>query len=322
MAWNFVKDIVCAVGTALDCQNVYYQLKEALVAEGWVVVSSSDGTTYNASGDQLTTAGTFAGNRAWFQIRNPASTLWIVIQMDSLSTKRSIRMKVARAAFSSGSPGATQVPATATATDEFVVLGAGTDASPTFQAVIPATGTLRYQIGVDDAAPYPFFMVGWPSGGGLVQSWIFCDAMAAGSYPAGDACPYVIGANSTVNVAWAVYMVNFGVSAIGSNSPVALFNNGGTPTFQRVSMANYYEGTQYANEAIGANYDGEDTSLPGLWLRRATYGGGTGCKGVSSTYRVNGTARATGDTYTASTTRDRLLLPPLNAPWDGTAPTV
>ncbi len=53
-----------------------FAFKELLVDAGWTVLPSSDGTTYNASGDQITTgssgAGGMANNSAWFRIESPA----------------------------------------------------------------------------------------------------------------------------------------------------------------------------------------------------------------------------------------------------------
>ena len=50
--------------------DVFYQIKELLKTVGWVVQSSSDGRTYDASEDIITSGGAGAGGKnntnAWY----------------------------------------------------------------------------------------------------------------------------------------------------------------------------------------------------------------------------------------------------------------
>ena len=54
-----------------------YNLKTTFKAAGWTVPRSSDGTTYNNSGDQISAGTSGAGGmdnaRAWFVIQEPAA---------------------------------------------------------------------------------------------------------------------------------------------------------------------------------------------------------------------------------------------------------
>jgi hypothetical protein len=320
VAYQITKDII--VANATDYASFFYTLKEALKARGWVVTSSGDGTSYSAAGDLITSGGVLLNTRAWFAIRNPDSTLFWVFQ--SNGTIIQTRVKVSFSAFSAGAPNATTTPAAAVTTDEFTAVGGGTDAAPSYLASLPS-GTTRIVIGVDDAAPYGFFAIGWVSGGGAERFRMFCDPVAAGSYPSADPYRFVFCGPSnptylTSDDVWSNYNATY--------SPVAVFNNAGTRRWQRCGGLRYYEGAgsviagQAASSAVGSNVEGEDSTLPVFWQRRSALGGGAGLKGASSIFRLCCTPRASGDTHTETTSRDRLVIPPVTVPWDGSIPTV
>ena len=134
-----------------------YTFKELLKTAGWTVPSSSDGTTYNSSGDQITSgasgAGGLANNSAWFRLRDPGGVKEITIQRGTLNTYYRIKYSFL-AKFSGGSPSATQTPS---ATDEFLMLGTGTDAAPGYTATLGTDGTYRYNVATDNASPYGFW---------------------------------------------------------------------------------------------------------------------------------------------------------------------
>ena len=105
-------------GTRQYGDEAMYDLKELLKSVGWTVMSSSDGTTYNSSGDQITHSGSGAGGygntSAWFRIQDPGALREYVFQrgVDGRYLKW---MYSASAKFTGGSPDATTPP---TATDE------------------------------------------------------------------------------------------------------------------------------------------------------------------------------------------------------------
>lgn len=121
MAYVFYK------GTPASFAECMYQLKELLKTAGWTVQSSSDGTTYNASGDQITSGGSGAGGmantNAWFRIRSPAgaSNPEFTVQRGTGNTAWRVKFSQSNA-FTGGSPGATQTPS---ATNERVDFGGG-----------------------------------------------------------------------------------------------------------------------------------------------------------------------------------------------------
>ena len=102
-----------------------YELKELLKLAGWTVLSSSDGTTYNSGGDQITSgasgANGMANNNAWFRIRSPAGAGAVSFTFQRGTTNLAWRIVRSRTAgFTTGSPSATVVPS---ASDGGTMLG-------------------------------------------------------------------------------------------------------------------------------------------------------------------------------------------------------
>ena len=148
-----------------------FLLKTMLKAAWWTVKSSSDGTTYNSSGDQITTNTTGAGGilnaNAWFRIAHPTyvgKELCFQANATPATAAANWRIKsTANSGFTGGSPGATQTPAGGT--DQKVLVGAGTDASPTFAAAFGTDGGYRFNC-ASDSTTGAFWSAAWPSGGG------------------------------------------------------------------------------------------------------------------------------------------------------------
>jgi len=164
---------------------------EMLVNAGWAYKASGDGLSgYNATGKVFT--GTSSGalgwnnSRAWARLTDPASAREIVIQH---SAAGGMRFKYSRSAkFTGGSPSATVTPS---ATDERVLWGSGSDATPTMSAYFgagTATGTVKYQGAAFGAAPYGFWMAASITPAGAMQSGMMMDPVE--SVPE-DVDPYV-----------------------------------------------------------------------------------------------------------------------------------
>lgn len=173
-----------------------FVLKETWKQLGWVVKASSDGTTFNSTGDQITTgasgAGGMANNSAWFRIQDPATLHEFTWQRGTTNVNWRIKWSHS-AKFTGGSPGATQTPS---ATDEQIDTGAGTDASPTFAAVWATDNTYHLHAGGDDATPYSFWYRTTLSSGGTTSTVGQFFNMQRGSYPGADVAPYIIKFNS------------------------------------------------------------------------------------------------------------------------------
>jgi hypothetical protein len=179
--------------------GIFFAMRGVLLSAGWTSVADSDGLTYSAAGTQITHSSTGAGGfqnaRAWMRLRDPSGRREIVLQnivIGALNGTGSWRMKVSEfSRFTGGSPAATVTPA---ASDEQVLVGGGSDASPT-GANWGGAATLRVHIVAENVSiggVWPF-QVECTNPGTATQSGsqIFCEAMAPGSYDAADAAPCV-----------------------------------------------------------------------------------------------------------------------------------
>lgn len=130
---------------------VMFNLKAVLKAAGWTVLSSSDGTVFNASGDEITVQGSGAGGMAnasaWYRITDPAGLRELLVQRGA--NNRSWEVWVSSLdKFIGGAPDATTLP---TATDEQQVVGTAGAPDTTFFDV---DNTYGHHIRADNAAPY------------------------------------------------------------------------------------------------------------------------------------------------------------------------
>lgn len=169
-----------------------YKLKEVLKLAGWTVTQSSDGSTYNGAGDQITSPGAGAGGMsndgAWFDVREPSGAggrTWSFQVITVASESWRIKMSAA-AGFGVGT--ATQVGADNG--DEVILCGGGTDASPTGGFTFPANGTYRVHIIAEDVAVGPvgnqcwgFWFFVTATGTGALSTWFAQEPMAVNSYP-------------------------------------------------------------------------------------------------------------------------------------------
>src|ERR1019366_386639 len=183
-----------------------YIVLSSLVTAGWLVKSDSDGTTYASSGGQITGGGSgthgLANADAWFRIQAPiVGSQHREFTFQRIATNASWRVKYsASAGFTGGSPAATQTP---TATDEVVIVGSGTDASPTGAALFAADSAYRFNmIAGDSSAGYGFY---WfanannQNSATAITSGFLLDIMQSGSYSASDTDPCVIYFGSAAN---------------------------------------------------------------------------------------------------------------------------
>jgi hypothetical protein len=329
MAYTWTSNTTPATGSV-----AMYSLIARLVAAGWTKKSDSDGTTYSATGVQVTSgaagANGLANNFAWVRLQSPAGagSTELVIQRSNVNNTQ-WRIKVSMAAgFTGGSPGATQVPS---ATDEYLI-GGGTDASPTFAVFFGgADGTYRYSCGADNAAPYTFWAGAFPTGGASPNHAFVLDFFTGG--PAGDGYTYAVyWSNSTA------FQYNTGgfVETISSASPslAATFPKT-TPTaadwVAMPPMALVTFGGTVVVPVVGGNAQGlpanplttKDDNFPMACGRRNLIA--TPCfKGVLSVMQwiSNQASAIAGDTQDVTGTKDRIIFNSVSLPWDGSVPTV
>lgn len=343
--------------------SLMFKLKEVMKLAGWTVMASSDGTTYNASGDQITTATTGAGGMnnslAWFRIRMPtlnSVTREFLFQRNSTAenaTVISFRIKYSYSAgFTVGTPTITATSAPA-ATDQVFIFGSGADTAPLSTQVDGVTTVQLFQqisstyhvCAGDSSEGYMFYWVANPAGGvqagySSPTSGMILEPMLSGTYPTEDVEPFIIHCAATLGAPTTKCFVFNGLS-IGAAADVSgtwthgwmkkgLVGEAFKSLIGSVYMENSIVPKAAGNQILGTNpYTTKDDLLPIPYARKTNTsvntasGGPYGWKGLGRhMYWLMSADRANGDTFTVSTTRDRIIYGDVSLPWDGSVPTI
>ncbi len=246
-------------------------LYKVLLEAGWTRQGSSDGTSFDNTGATDYWANAL-GNSSWLRMRDPAGVREVIWQRGT--TNLLWRMKWSHSArFTGGAASATVTP---TATDQQNVNGADT---PTFVSFFLTDNTYKLHVGANNAAPYDWYLLAVPTGGGAVRSMYFLN-MASDSYPSGDDAPYVVTMNRDTMTNTGFRSISGGVELDGvgqgyykkglSGEAWVLFRGLGY-------IAN--SGADFTNGGGGVNpYDGDDNFVPIPVARLAADGSG-GWKG-------------------------------------------
>ncbi len=313
MTWTFTVNQSPATGS-----EAIFLLKARLKTNGWTVPASSDGTTYNSSGDQITVAGSGAGgmanNSAWFRIQAPDGIRELTFQRGS-GGNTSWRMKYsASAKFTGGSPSATQTPQ---ATDQQPIMGAGTDASPTFAGLFGVDASYRLQIGSDNAASFGFYLVCYPNGGWVSTnglSVILFDPVTNADSLDVDQVVIYTGLASDSGV------FGTGHYASSGSGPKGYLKKGMVGEGFVAIPATYYRssGDVVPSGIVSNPHSGKDDEFPVPYIRATNQGLPAGWKGLSSMVRWRGTDRSLGSTLSVNGPKDRWVVNKASLPWDGT----
>lgn len=327
-----------------------FQLKTLMKSAGWTVTRSSDGTTFNASGDQITGADTGANgmnnNNAWFVLKQPAAVdgyqRQILFFRGTNVSNWWVQYSIS-SGFSSG--GATSAPTAADAQNLFATSSSGG------QLFSSTEGGIRWHVMADNSSPYSFAAFAYNTGGGNVTNMLVCDRMTAGSFPTQDNDPYVWYFGSYNNNNGSVLPRQTQSSPpvdLGSDSPMVRTDapTGLSPTLgfpscwfkYALSGATFTNVTApfYANSmlsgavhtmipcGLGSNpHTGNDDLFPLIWARTSSNSTPVGYKGTSSMFQWCGAQRSTGDTVTVSTASDHIVLNgTLVLPWNGANPLI
>lgn len=307
-----------------------FLLKRLLKQAGWTVPRSSDGSTYNSSGDQISSGSSGANGmdnaKAWFVIQQPGSSRSFCIQRNSVTgadSSKSWRIKYSKGAgFTSGSPGILQTPS---ATDEVILFGSGTDASPTYGVVFYyGDGLMRFHCCAEDAAPYGFMSWSWGHSTGKTCHAFGLEPLVATA--AEDTDPYLIHYYQTpgIDVCWKRAAFYYGTGQIGFWMGSTWAKSSSVVPAACVGVPTGYQSTSYDVWYYGFDnfFNGKDDLLPltAFWF----YQTGGPChyyKGVltysraccSSFYRITGTL------YDVAATKDGVLCGDVVMPWDGSS---
>ena len=313
-----------------------YNWKAWLITQGWTVPRSSDGTTYNSTGDQITGGGSgahgLANNSAWFVIQMPlvnAVNRQFCFQRGTDNQHWRIKYSFS-AGFTGGSPGATQTPS---ATDEEVLCGAGTDAAPSFYTMFQTDGIYRQHMAADNASPYGCWNVCVPIGvydDAVTRGIMMVDPMASGTYPSADADPYVLlfSGNSSGCMDSTISSTKDSYNGLNSNpaSPLTWLNKGGgnqgfVPILVGVQICNG-QGFGYTVPLSQSPFDAKYYLLPVWYGRDTLQSAPQGYKGISSLMKVIAIVSSTYDLYTVNSTNDKIAFGFFAFDWNGTSPLV
>lgn len=340
-----------------------YNLLNRAVLAGWTVVAWSDGTTVHNTppgpgNNGFTTPGSGANGldnaSAWFVMQQPSggASPWSGVRQFAIQRQTTANDTNWKIKYSFG--GGYTTPASAGTNvqmpvinaginDEQILIGGGTDASPTFGLLFQGTeGSQRYSCAVDDGTDSPdpsfgFFSFAFPSGGGDPTHGFMFDPLISGTFPLADVDPFILYADGNQTRVWKAE-----TSSSSSLAGEVFDVNGGCPrTWYRKGLSSPAQSFQVVSGMaicsllagnnfqriwpIGAGSNvltASDDLSQVIYARRAALGGNTGLKGISNFAKWIGSIRSTGDTFTLNTTRDRIVVGHVALPWNGAVPTV
>lgn len=299
-----------------------YLLKTVLLAAGWVVMGSSDGSSFsNAGVDHWTSGAAVANTGAWVRLRMPTANgvqRELLIQRGSLNQVWRVIYSYTSGFTGSGN-GAISATVAPTAADEVAVYGTVGGGTST---LLPSDGTYNWSCHATDVAPFVFYGVAidaTPGGSGL-----FMDALAAGSYDSGDADPFVFSAASAGSLLAGNYITYDQYTAPGypfSWCKKGLPGEGWVQT----GLWQWASGVSSIGSAGTGGVDpttGKDVGLPAYWGRTTLNPAPNGVRGASTLFKWAMTARGVKDTLSVSgaSSRELLYVDKILIPWDGSVP--
>jgi hypothetical protein len=187
MAYVGLTNVTIAQGGAAD---FLYATYAALTSASWVTLGSGTGAAggYSSSGSLITSAATFNSNNAWARMREPGGVgaREYILQRSTAATTAVVKYSRADG-FTGGSPAAAVSP---TSTDTKLIVGAGTDASPTGVTICGATGYVQ-AVASNTATngTYGFWTFQYAAGTGTFGGILLTEGISPGSTPASDADP-------------------------------------------------------------------------------------------------------------------------------------
>lgn len=304
-----------------------FNLKRALKAAGWVVVSSGTGTglAYDAAADIITHGGGGAGGldnpKAWFQIRDPNSKVWLTFQKDttaSAGNSYSWRVKASISVFNAGVPGVDRTPIPTVLADEQIMVGGGLESTtPTFAQLFYATnGSCRQEI-FADATTGSFGCVMFRTGRAGTECTSIAFDKFATQAAAADPAPFVVDCIYRAD-RWN-YLSQYATlgpwknAKLGAGRAWVQCNAGVYGSYSGASVP-----TSYGTNAE----DSKDNPLDVIWCRDTALAAPTGIFGKSQIFRWTTVARAFGDLGTEATAGDLAVFNMMVTPWNGDAVTI
>jgi hypothetical protein len=301
MTWSMTKNIL--ISNSSDITPLIYQWKEKAKLNGWTVMSSGTGSTFNASGDSITATTMTNTANSWFRIRMPSVnglTREFVFQRTTSTKTFQINYSMS-GSFTGG--GANSIPS---ASDEAVV----------FLGDLVATGqALNCFVGFGNAAEnYNSYMFALVQSTKVGYFYMFFDFMQSGSSPTGDTDPLVIWSN-TFSVP-----TQLGTGFIPATVQAPQYGGGYLNTSFAVMSLYTPSSHNSALPQYGANATGSGIDVFSPILGKHSGSIPRGTKGISTICKFSSVVLNTGDTLTLNTNKDRIAIDQMILPWDGTDP--
>lgn len=292
-------------------RNVWFNFKELLKTAGWTVVSSSTGSVYNASGDSIASV-TDINTSGWINLSHPSLDGYqraVCIQWSSTSNYSLARIKIGWSGFSGGSPSATRVP---TYSEERVLLGSGTDASPNYSSAFSSTSFINNFVCVvgDVTEKYSFSLVSYNIGtagqlnssGDINGLFMF---QRLDNTSAFDIDPYVYIYSTTVSTAGEILPSNnMFTTAVFSGWYKKGYGDQAWVTYPIVSYAN----NPWIDDFGSNPYDNKLTILPIYFLRNNYQASTVGIKGTARSMFFCNTRRTSLTTLSKDSNDDLLFI--------------
>lgn len=318
MAWQFYSYTTHT--PSFSNAALVVKVKTFLKGLGWTVPRSGDGlSVYSSSGDVVGETD-FANTRAWFNLRAPDGAAELSVQRGSSSNTGRIKLALGGDGFDDGTGDYQTTPEpSGGAGNRVLVIGAGSDATPTYAAILSLTdNNSDLYVIAQDESPWAFCAFTVNRNGlsnGSSGAWFYDPTLSPDT---GDVAPGVL---YWSGVSQALYHTR---SAAVATAPVGWIARGLGGSLARIPAVYFTDaGQRAAPEQMGASaYTGAEQIFPMLYARSALAGAPSGYKGNS---RIFGWA---GSTITAVKTGTRLrnsdgivrwiVVDDSVLPWDGT----
>ena len=311
--------------TILTPAHFLQLFRTTLKAAGWTSQGGGDGlAAYSAvSADLVFTsaqpwvagANGFGQVRAWERLREPGGGRELVWQYGAVTgIAGQWRVKISPVSrFTGGTPSATQVPS---ATDEFVLAGGGTDASPTYVRYSISTSTLessRLVAMVDQSSPYGLWFSTVGPAAAPQRLFYFHDPIVDASTSDPDPMVYLAANGANNNVSRNAQLS--ATEAATAPGPISRINTTYVVTpAQYPAVTASLSGITSLVRSIGGNLSDAKYYSPPVRYDRAT----SSSKGISSLFRWCLNSFAFGSVVTLSSAYDRIVIGDVLAEWGGT----
>lgn len=314
--------LASVVYSAATSASSVLDFKRHLKTVGWTVTGSGDGLSlFSSSGDIITSGGTGAGglrnNRAWFALRSPDGANAFTFQNLDSTNGNSWRVKwspggVFNVGGSANTTPGNSLTVDATATD--IIVGAGTDASPTSALLLVTLANAASVTVASDTAPYTFWFAQMAKNRHSNTGFFF-DSLVS-TLP-GDTNPYV-----WVQDATQAFNDSNLEAETGTSIGHSFYNMFASPPKRLATRCwafGYPSATSFKLRLQTDTFLYRDALTPMAFTRPSNATDGI-WKGISENIYWTGVRGTTGETASVNSTRDRIYLVSLCMPWDGSVP--